>query len=619
MSLKDRLQKKGYFQGANEAPIAGKPGVTSNDPSKLGYPNEIKYDRLETTVGGDSRDWEQRWFENAAKDTKKVLGPAGKEFDLKKQLQRIPQDEKIANAKLSAQFTIKASPRASFWTVYATDNSGKKEPILTATLDQIFGNEMTEQDALDAKTPEYANEIIARMRNNGFAATAWEMTGDKNLEAIAKKNLLLVAKAEASKKNVKTAQEIPQTEEMPSEDLNATVDQAAEEDAKRSDATVVELEQKQVEIEAAEAKLVELLPEQAQPAAQELQEVESAIESAIEEHKEIAAQLRDKTISASMKVKIMRVAQEAFDQATIETLPSADEKVEDITKLVEDATQAITHVEEVVEELKPEGAVSEVGTGLAGEPVEAPVETPVEEKELTVAQIKSFFAKRAEIQKQAEEQKYQVTPDGAPKDGEGEIALAHPEGGHDVTNLTAGAPIANEGAKFETIVEQHKKDEDIANKTPKGELNSSAASKTQVKTAAADTETKEFWHQLWDQAGPEGKKFASELVGDYSEKKISAAIDEAKGKIKRAYQLADQAIDKGMYQSNDKEELVEKIAKFNDESFLAFKAAVDGIKINKIASQIVQQASLKVPQMGKNEKPLPEYDDFTNLDKLGWH
>ena len=90
------LSTKGYFQGAKE-PVDTSDGVSndktnSNDPEKLGYKTKegIQYDRkdMAVPVGEDSRPFEQSWFEEAAADTKKVMGPSGEELKLKKDLLR---------------------------------------------------------------------------------------------------------------------------------------------------------------------------------------------------------------------------------------------------------------------------------------------------------------------------------------------------------------------------------------------------------------------------------------------------------------------------------------------------------------------------------------------------
>ncbi len=101
--------KTAWFQGANEPSAEG--DITSNDPSKLGYPREIAYDKkpMETSApnGQDSRPWEQRWFEDSADETKKVMGPKGKEFEVKIEMQRIPKGEKPANATAKRMSVIK--------------------------------------------------------------------------------------------------------------------------------------------------------------------------------------------------------------------------------------------------------------------------------------------------------------------------------------------------------------------------------------------------------------------------------------------------------------------------------------------------------------------------------
>jgi len=103
-SLKQRLHKA-WFQGSDK-PSSKEDGGT-NDPSKMGYPAELKYDHAEmatTAPGGqDSRPYEQKAFEGSAAETKKVMGPQGEEFKLKVEMQRIPEGEKPANtARLKA-------------------------------------------------------------------------------------------------------------------------------------------------------------------------------------------------------------------------------------------------------------------------------------------------------------------------------------------------------------------------------------------------------------------------------------------------------------------------------------------------------------------------------------
>lgn len=95
-------KKMAWFQGANEPTLEGE--VTTNDPSKMGYPKEMGYNKkpMETTAPGgqDSRPAEQKAFEGAADETQKVMGPKGEEFKEKVKMQRIPEGEKEANASV---------------------------------------------------------------------------------------------------------------------------------------------------------------------------------------------------------------------------------------------------------------------------------------------------------------------------------------------------------------------------------------------------------------------------------------------------------------------------------------------------------------------------------------
>ena len=80
------FKKKGWFQGSEESVDK----IVSNDPSKLGYPKDVEYPRepMAVPVGQDARPWEQKWFEGAADETKKVMGPSGAEKKEREHWQR---------------------------------------------------------------------------------------------------------------------------------------------------------------------------------------------------------------------------------------------------------------------------------------------------------------------------------------------------------------------------------------------------------------------------------------------------------------------------------------------------------------------------------------------------
>ena len=136
----DFLSTKGYFQGANE-PVNTSDGVSndkcnSNDPTKLGLGSKdgVQYDRgdMAVPVGGDSRQWEQGWFEETAKDTKKVMGPSGEELKLKKDLLRaryLFQVRKLADKKKAAlNKSAKTPPDISEGTAHKIKDEYPGEP-----------------------------------------------------------------------------------------------------------------------------------------------------------------------------------------------------------------------------------------------------------------------------------------------------------------------------------------------------------------------------------------------------------------------------------------------------------------------------------------------------------
>ena len=628
--------RKAWFQGADAPSVDGE--VTSNDPNKLGYPKEMGYNKkpMETSAPGgqDTRPWEQKWFEGAAAETKKVMGPQGSEFKLKQEMQRIPVDAKVANAKLSGKFTIKASPKDSFWTIYATNKkTGSKEKVLTATLEQLWGEGLSEELAYQTKDEEYIKEVMQRIRKDGFSNVAYLMTGDKSFVktagpmgeaagAIGGAGVGFLAGGPvgalvggAAGKSL-----------MEDDELTLTVEDAAGEDAVRADVTVEELVAKKAELESAESKLIDLLPADAAELGREVQALEAEVETAIEENKTVAAKLRDKSVSASAKVKLMRIAQEAFEAAAGPegTLPSADNA---LAELADKIDAVVAEVNEVTEGASVEGGEELQGAVVAPEAAVVAPEVGVEEVgeealELTSAQINNFLSKRSEMNKAAasEEQKYGVVPDGAPKDGKGEIDAAHPKGGVSVSDLTAGTPVKNNGAKFETVTEAQDIDLAVANKMPTGELNSSASSRATVKTASAsvDSETKSYWHELFDKMGPEGKKFADQLTDSYN-KQVAASTAEIKGRVKRAYELAEVASTKGLVEptSAAKSALAERITKFDDEAFVAYKEAVENTPTRRIvASETLTKTASKLPVVGQNDKVMSGGDEFEKLSSI---
>jgi len=636
--------KKAWFQGADQPSVDGE--ITSNDPNKLGYPREMAYPNrpMQVPVGGDSREWEQKWFEGAANETKKVMGPQGSEFKLKQEMQRIPMDAKVANAKLSGKFTVASSPKNSYWTIFATNKrTGRKEKVLTATLDQLWGDDLNEELAYGTKSEDYIKEVMQRIRQDGFSNVAFLMTGDKKF--VRRAGGLGDAMEGATKGGV-AGSIIPGVGTlagavgggvaglMSDDELELTVEDAAGEDAVRADVTVEELEMKKAELEGAESKLIDLLPADAAELGREVQALEAELDAAIEENKVVASKLRDRSISASAKVKLMKIAQETFEASAEETLPAADNALADLAAKIDEVIAEVGKLPGVGEDEDIEGGEGLQGAGEVLEGVEDLEEgaedmgdgdgdgDDVDVMELTTSQMKNFLNKRSEMNKaaMADEQKYGVVPDGAPKDGKDEINRAHPKGGWQVPDLSAGTPVKNDGALVETVTEAQDHDLSVANKMPTGELNSSASSRARVKTAAdAGANGAGYWHQLFDQMGPEGKKFADQLTDSYA-KQVSAATEEIKGRVKRAYELAELASTKGLVEptTTAKSALADRIQKFDDEAFVAYKEAVENTPTRRLTasdSTLTKTAS-KLPMVGQNEKSFQGGDEFEKLNRI---
>ena len=225
----------------------------------------------------------------------------------------------------------------------------------------------------------------------------------------------------------------------------------------------------------------------------------------------------------------------------------------------------------------------------------------------------------------AEEQKYNVVPAGAPKDGKGEISLAHPQGGTETGGLVVGLPIANNGGKVETVTEAQAHDLKVADKMPTGELNNTiaiASATGKTVTASVDEATKKYWKDFYGQVEG-GAEFAKALTSDFNNK-VKAAVEETEGRVKRAFELAEVAATKGMCEPTTagKIELFNKIAKFDDNAFVAFKEAVESMPVKRVFAseeRTVKTASAKMPVVGQREVATSEsFEDFSALTGLGW-
>lgn len=686
-----RTQRKAYFQGAGDASVEG--NITSNDPTKLGYGSKdgIQYDRkpMETTAPGgqDTRPYEDKAFNDAANRTKKDLGPSGAEFDLKKHWLRIPEDAKIANAKMTAGLTRNADVKNSYWTLYTVGSKGEKTPVLKATFAELWGNKLSKKVANELGLPQHAdkeiwtNEEVAKdvvakttskgyidnvfksIRNDGFSFVGYLMTGHegflKRAQASGK-----IAKAQYAQEGIDTPaapamEAAPAGEMAPAgDDMGAALDAEVENTASEADVTVDLLMQKHEELEGAQTNLVEkTAPETTADVFVQLQDAEKMVDEAKEEMALASRMLRSKNITAAQKIKFIKLTAEAQEEA-IDALSGGDNVLDKAKQAVESADAAIQQANEVAggEAGAAEGAPAGGEEMMHEEPMaaehgEAPVATETLDIEASLkgGKAKDFVAKflqsRAEMRKKAnevgadqsyEQGKYGVHPDGSPKDGDGEINAAHPDGGHTLTNVEVGGKPGDNGARFDTVIEQHKHNVGVAEKTPSGELSNKqlavAAVEGKVTTASeghpdiadSDQAAKEFWGKdLWGQSDAKGKEFGKLLYKDF-QSKASAVASEAQAKVVRAYELADEAIEKGFCDrtAEAKSKFVKEVVAFNDESFISFKNLVDAAPKKSDARVAIASANIstkKIPNVGLKDDSGEVSDDLVSrLSSLNW-
>jgi len=654
--------KKAWFQGSDTAVDK----IVSNDPDKLGYPGEVGYDRkpMAVPVGGDSRDWEQSWFEGAANKTKKNLGPAGEEFKTKQHWQRIPMDEKIANAKITAGFTRTAKPGDSFWSIYAQDKTGgtNKQRVLKATLNQIWGEELNKETAHLSATPEYGKAVLAFVDELGFSKVAFLMTGNKSF----------LKKADWANDDVEVVEDAGDIDAVVEIDDEASaIDSEVDATAAEGEVTVDLLEQKKQEIESIQTMLVEnTAPESTADVFVELQDAEKMLDESAKELAAVVNKLRVKTLTAKQKIQLIKIAAEAGDDA-IDTLTSSDDVAAKAQEAIEAANAAIEAAEEVAE--GGEGDVSEEMIvdvdGGEGDVTEFVADADgAEDDFLEEAQASStskFLKARANARKKAlamseGESQYGVVPDGAPKDGQGEIDSAHPQGGHNLTEVSVGGKPKDNGERFETVSEAQEVDLAVANKMPSGNLNSAAASATAaakgkvakastVKRAAADKSAVDYFNELYGQGDAASKEFGHAISkdavpggnmtgtdstasanvnttsvpgGNVDGKAVAAAVANNTLKVKRAFVLAEVAANKGLCAktAEAKAEMADNIMNFDENAFAAFKNVVDNTpdRVASIDGDFVKKASVKLPQVGQVDGGASEDAFISKLSSFNW-
>jgi hypothetical protein len=165
------------------------------------------------------------------------------------------------------------------------------------------------------------------------------------------------------------------------------------------------------------------------------------------------------------------------------------------------------------------------------------------------------------------------------------LTRAHPGAGPQCPNLDTKP--TGDLAKIETLEETHKKMMDLANMPPKvrkqaeeiqrlvtaGDL--SSADVDQLVAMGVDAEAVKYWKQYWGEAkDPESKEFAAKLTAEHAAQKKAEDEQNSKVRIKRAYDMAYQMRDAGIFETDQIDAQVDKIMKWNDEGFESMKNVI---------------------------------------------
>jgi hypothetical protein len=106
-----------------------------------------------------------------------------------------------------------------------------------------------------------------------------------------------------------------------------------------------------------------------------------------------------------------------------------------------------------------------------------------------------------------------------------------------------------------------------------------------------DADAVKYWKAMWGEAkDPESGEFASKLTQEHSKAKQAEDIESYKGRIKQAYELANQMAAKGLISEAQIDAQVTDIMKYNDAGFDSMKAIV--------AKQPSMSKQASMPQVG---------------------
>jgi hypothetical protein len=131
---------------------------------------------------------------------------------------------------------------------------------------------------------------------------------------------------------------------------------------------------------------------------------------------------------------------------------------------------------------------------------------------------------------------------------------------------------------------------------------------------AIDPDAAKYFSGYFGEGDADCKGFAQELVKDYDQKKAAASLDESRAKMRRAYDLALEAQDKGLIPSDPiaLHAQVDEMMKFDDRAFESYKKA-----IARMSKPIKTASSAPAIQMGVSEDSAGMTEPDTFVSQLG--
>ena len=179
-------------------------------------------------------------------------------------------------------------------------------------------------------------------------------------------------------------------------------------------------------------------------------------------------------------------------------------------------------------------------------------------------------------------------------------------------------------AKVETITEQHQKMLDVATAPPKVKKAAEQIQKLVVEgkldpkelpalisQGGLDPEAVKYWKTYLSQVKDGGSAYAADLVKDYSNKKKAESEEAYRVKMARAYEVVEEAVEKGIVSSDKKTKNAQfkSLLEYNDENFKHFAEFVAKAPLVKKAAVIPSIGASDyfggpaLPQTSEGENP----------------